>query len=188
MHCPTCKKDNTLRPWEGLTPVMGVEIEGRGQRCRSCGEVLIELTERGRQERLAAKRLVTRGIRAGVEFKFVRKLAGLRANEVADMFGVRKETVSRWETARRYAMLNCSFCWSGTSASTRHEHSSRGARRRTKLAGKRDRGRPGRERLPRPTVLPDREENSWRGLHRGASFPIGKKCLEHRKTPAAEPR
>jgi len=30
-------------------------------------------------------------------FKFVRKKAGLRANEVAEMFGVRKETVSRWE-------------------------------------------------------------------------------------------
>jgi DNA-binding transcriptional regulator YiaG len=97
MRCPTCNKDNTLRPWEGLTTVMGVEIEGRGQRCRSCGEILIELTERGRQERLAAERLVARGIRSGVEFKFVRKLAGLRANEVADMFGVRKETVSRRE-------------------------------------------------------------------------------------------
>jgi putative zinc finger/helix-turn-helix YgiT family protein len=97
MRCPICKKDNTLHPWEGLTTVMGIEVEGRGQRCRSCGEVLIELTERGRQERLAAEQLVARGIRSGVEFKFVRKLAGLRANEVADMFGVRKETVSRWE-------------------------------------------------------------------------------------------
>lgn len=83
MRCPTCKKDNTLRPWEGLTTVMGIEIEGRGQRCRACGEILIELTERGRQERLAAERLIARGIRSGVEFKFVRKLAGLRANEVA---------------------------------------------------------------------------------------------------------
>jgi transcriptional regulator with XRE-family HTH domain len=36
-------------------------------------------------------------IHSDVEFKFVRKLAGLRANEVADMFGVRKETVSRWQ-------------------------------------------------------------------------------------------
>lgn len=97
MRCPTCKKENTLRPWEGTTPVMGVEIEGRGQRCRECGEILIRLTERGRQERLAAAQLVARGIRSGVEFKFVRKLAGLRANEVADLFGVRKETVSRWE-------------------------------------------------------------------------------------------
>jgi DNA-binding transcriptional regulator YiaG len=55
------------------------------------------LTERGRQERLAAERLVARGNRFGVEFMFVRKLARLLATEVADMFGVRKETVSRWE-------------------------------------------------------------------------------------------
>lgn len=97
MRCPTCKKENTFRPWEGMTTVMGVELEGRGQRCKACGEVLIKLTERGRQEQLAAARLVARGIRSGVEFKFVRKIVGLRANEVADMFGVRKETVSRWE-------------------------------------------------------------------------------------------
>ncbi len=97
MRCPICKKEGTLRPWEGTTTVMGFEVEGRGQRCKSCGELLMELTERGRQERLAAAQLVARGIRSGVEFKFVRKLAGLRANEVAEMFGVRKETVSRWE-------------------------------------------------------------------------------------------
>ncbi len=97
MRCPACKKEDTFRPWEGMTTVMGIELDGRGQRCKACGEILIELTERGRQERLAGERLVARGIRSGVEFKFVRKLAGLRANEVADMFGVRKETVSRWE-------------------------------------------------------------------------------------------
>jgi putative zinc finger/helix-turn-helix YgiT family protein len=97
MRCPTCKKENSLRPWEGTTTVMGVELEGSGQRCGPCGEVLIELTERGRQERLAAERLVARGVRSGIEFRFVRKLAGLRANEVAALFGVRKETVSRWE-------------------------------------------------------------------------------------------
>jgi putative zinc finger/helix-turn-helix YgiT family protein len=97
MRCPTCQKEDTLRPWEGSTTVQGIEIEARGQRCKSCGEILMDLSERGRQERSAAKRLVARGIRSGVEFKFVRKVAGLRATEVAEMFGVRKETVSRWE-------------------------------------------------------------------------------------------
>jgi putative zinc finger/helix-turn-helix YgiT family protein len=97
MRCPSCKKENTLRPWEGTLPVMGMEIEGRGRCCKVCGEVLLELSEVERQQRLAAAHLVARGIRSGAEFKFVRKHAGLRANEVADMFGVRKETVSRWE-------------------------------------------------------------------------------------------
>jgi len=97
MRCPTCKKEDSFRPWEGTTPVMGFELEAHGQRCKACGEILIRLAERGRQERIAAERLVARGIRCGREFKFVRKVIGLRATEVADMFGVRKETVSRWE-------------------------------------------------------------------------------------------
>jgi len=97
MRCPTCKKEGSFRPWEGMTDVMGIEIKGRGERCSSCGEILMRLSEHGRQERLVAEQLVARGIRSGREFKFVRKTAGLRANEVAEMFGVRKETVSRWE-------------------------------------------------------------------------------------------
>jgi putative zinc finger/helix-turn-helix YgiT family protein len=97
MRCPTCKKEDSFPPWKGMLPVMGIELEYRGQRCTSCGEILIKLSEHGRQERVAAEQLVARGIRSGDEFKFVRKVAGLRANEVADMFGVRKETVSRWE-------------------------------------------------------------------------------------------
>ena len=97
MNCPSCNKEGTLRSWDGTTTVMGMAVEAKGQRCKACGEILIGLADRGRQERLAAERLVARGIRSGVEFKFVRKVAGLRANEVADLFGVRKETVSRWE-------------------------------------------------------------------------------------------
>jgi putative zinc finger/helix-turn-helix YgiT family protein len=76
---------------------MGIEVKGHGRRCKACGEILTELTEVARQERIAAERLVARGIRSGHEFKFVRKRAGLQANQVAEMFGVRKETVSRWE-------------------------------------------------------------------------------------------
>jgi len=97
MRCPMCKKEDSFPPWEGKMTVRGIEVEGYGQRCTSCGEILIKLSERGRQERLAAEQLVARGIRSGDEFQFVRKMAGLQANEVADMFGVRKETVSRWE-------------------------------------------------------------------------------------------
>jgi putative zinc finger/helix-turn-helix YgiT family protein len=76
---------------------MGVEIVTRGRRCESCGETLFDFEEVGRQEQAIADALIKRGIRTGTEFKFVRKLAGLRANDVADMFGVRAETVSRWE-------------------------------------------------------------------------------------------
>lgn len=97
MKCPTCKKEGSFRPWKGTTSVMGFEIEGRGQRCKACGEILTELAEIERQEQLAAEQLVARGIRSGTEFRFVRKCAGFQANTVAELFGVRKETVSRWE-------------------------------------------------------------------------------------------
>jgi putative zinc finger/helix-turn-helix YgiT family protein len=97
MRCPTCKKEDSFRPWTGTSTVMGFELEGRGQRCKACGEILIELAEVERQHRIAAERLVARGIRSGREFKLVRKVIGLRATEVAEMFDVRKETVSRWE-------------------------------------------------------------------------------------------
>lgn len=97
MRCPTCKQEDTFRPWEGELPTMGIDLRGQGRRCEACGEILIALSERGRLERLAAAQMVARGIRSGREFQFVRKVAGFQATEVADLFGVRKETVSRWE-------------------------------------------------------------------------------------------
>jgi len=58
---------------------------------------LFDLKEVARHELAAATLLVARGVRTGSEFRFVRKLAGLRANELAEMLDVRPETVSRWE-------------------------------------------------------------------------------------------
>jgi putative zinc finger/helix-turn-helix YgiT family protein len=86
-----------MRPWEGSVRILGVDIHARGKRCRSCSETLFDEAEVERQERAVADAIVERGIRTGPEFKLVRKLAGFRANEVAEMFGVRPETVSRWE-------------------------------------------------------------------------------------------
>jgi DNA-binding transcriptional regulator YiaG len=62
-----------------------------------CGEILFDGDELDRQEREVAAALIARGIRTGKQFKLVRKVAGFRANEIADMFGVRPETISRWE-------------------------------------------------------------------------------------------
>lgn len=97
MKCSTCRKDNTLRAWEGTITRMGVEISARGERCSSCGEQLFDYEEVGRQEQVLVAALVERGVRTGPEFALVRKAAGLRGVEVADLFGVRPETVSRWE-------------------------------------------------------------------------------------------
>ena len=96
MKCPSCKQD-TLSAWKGRITRMGVEIDAIGQRCSSCGEELYSYEEIGRQDALIADALVERGVRTGAEFVFVRKSADLKAVEVAEMFGVRPETVWRWE-------------------------------------------------------------------------------------------
>ncbi|HWU86525.1 MAG TPA: type II TA system antitoxin MqsA family protein [Kofleriaceae bacterium] len=97
MRCPNCRQEDTLREWKGKTERLGIELDARGLRCSSCGEAVFDWEESGRQERALAAALVERGIRKGNEFALVRKAAGLRGVEVAELFGVRPETVSRWE-------------------------------------------------------------------------------------------
>jgi len=95
-RCPGCKK-SALRAWHGRANVMGIDVAAHGLRCSACEEVIFDFAEVERQQREAGHGLVARGIRTAAEFKLVRKLAGLRANELAEMLDVRPETVSRWE-------------------------------------------------------------------------------------------
>jgi putative zinc finger/helix-turn-helix YgiT family protein len=97
MQCPSCEKPGTIRTWEGHVERYGIEIAAHGKRCRECGETLFDLAEMKRQERAIAKQLAMRGVRTGSEFRLVRKVAGLRAVDVAAMLDVTPETVSRWE-------------------------------------------------------------------------------------------
>jgi len=97
MKCPSCGKGETFRPWSGKLAVMGVEVAATGKRCSSCDETLFTADEVEQQERAAAELIVARGVRTGEEFRFVRKVAGLRANDVAAMLDATPETVSRWE-------------------------------------------------------------------------------------------
>ena len=95
--CPNCKKENGFRTFEGPVKVRGVNVTGRGVQCGACGEIIFSAAELEAQETAAAALFVKRGIRTGEEFKLVRKVAQLKANEVADLLAVRPETVSRWE-------------------------------------------------------------------------------------------
>lgn len=79
----------------GKTERLGIEIPARGLRCSSCGETVFDNEEAKRQEQALAAALVERGVRSGTEFALVRKAAGFRGVEVAELFGVRPETVSR---------------------------------------------------------------------------------------------
>ena len=98
MKCYNCCKSDTFRMWSGPLTLLGVEVVAHGKRCSACGVILFDASEVDRQEREVAAGIVARGIRTGIEFKFVRKMADLRATDVADLLDVRPETVSRWET------------------------------------------------------------------------------------------
>jgi len=88
---------------------IGLEIEAAGRRCGSCGETIFEGDEVQRQEREIAAVLVARGVRTAAEFKFVRKVAGFRATEIAELLGVRPETVSRWERGEAEVPRSAAF-------------------------------------------------------------------------------
>ena len=96
--CPNCKKENPMRPFEGRVKLRGVEVTSRGLQCSNCREVLYPLAEVARQEKEAAAVIVSRGIRDGKEFQFVRKMADLKATELAELLDVQPKTISRWET------------------------------------------------------------------------------------------
>jgi putative zinc finger/helix-turn-helix YgiT family protein len=97
MRCTSCKEESTLHSWEGQEVIRGVEILARGQRCSSCGETLCSGLEMERKLAAVARAIVARGIRNGDEFKFVRKATRFRAADLAELLGVRPETISRWE-------------------------------------------------------------------------------------------
>lgn len=54
-------------------------------------------TKRSRCKAAEAKAIVECGIRTGSDVRCVRKQLDLRVVEVSELFGVRPETVSRWE-------------------------------------------------------------------------------------------
>jgi DNA-binding transcriptional regulator YiaG len=107
--CPNCNKENTLQPYEALRKMRGFEVLGRGEQCTSCKEVVFPLADVQRQEQEVAAKLVERGIRDGKEFQFVRKVAEIKATDLADLLGVRAETVSRWERGEQPVPLTAAF-------------------------------------------------------------------------------
>ena len=108
MQRPTCKKE-AMRPWKGKITSMGVELAVAGQRCPSCDETVFDGEEVEQQEREIATAIVARGVRTAEEFKFMRKVADFRANEIAELLDVRPETVSRWERAEAEIPRSAAF-------------------------------------------------------------------------------
>lgn len=66
--------------------------------CDNCGEVAVKIPRVKALHGYIANRLIEKGsLLTGEEVRFLRKRMGLKAVEFANILGVTKETVSRWE-------------------------------------------------------------------------------------------
>lgn len=70
-------------------------------KCTSCGEVFYPSESVRSFEFSVADVLAQSGASSGEAFRFMRKVLGLRANELADLLGVVPDTISRWEKGKR---------------------------------------------------------------------------------------
>lgn len=109
MRCHNCKSIDSYRPWRGTLKLRGVRLECRGEKCRECAEILFTSDEVCRQDRLIAAAVVERGIRDGADFRYVRKVAGLRGKELAALLDVQPETLSRWESGKARVPRTAAF-------------------------------------------------------------------------------
>jgi putative transcriptional regulator len=107
MICDDCGEQvitvrNAVRRYDigGLPHVElhGVEVT----RCEGCGKEGVAIPRIGQLHRVLAAGLVTQQrMLAPVEIRFLRKHSGLSMAEFAQMMGVARETVSRWETGAK---------------------------------------------------------------------------------------
>ena len=67
--------------------------------CDGCGESLTDLRD-GERFDLAVAELLSEAAPTGESFRFLRKVAGLRARDLARMLGVTGDTISRWENGK----------------------------------------------------------------------------------------
>lgn len=104
MKCDDCGDSVTLERNAVRRYVIGglphVELHGvEVSRCPQCGKEGIAIPRIGQLHRVIAEKFVTqRRMLAHPEIRFLRKHIGLSGNDFAQMMGVARETVSRWET------------------------------------------------------------------------------------------
>lgn len=68
--------------------------------CKRCGEVYLDGAAGVALELAAARWLAEHGFSSGEEIRFMRKAAGLRAADLAELLAVSAEAVSHWETGK----------------------------------------------------------------------------------------
>ncbi len=88
------------------TVMLTREVSGRqftasvsGYACDACGDSITTL-EDGERFDLAVAELLSETAPSGQAFRFLRKVAGLRAMDLAKMLGLSADTISRWENEK----------------------------------------------------------------------------------------
>ena len=104
MKCPTCKSDlkSTIKKLyrydlSGLSNIILKDIQILN--CDKCGERLPTFPSITNLHIVIARTLINRPTKlTPKEFRYLRKYMNLSGERMAEIFCVRKETVSRWET------------------------------------------------------------------------------------------
>lgn len=85
--------------------------------CTACGETITDF-EVGERFDLAIAEVLSETAPSGEAFRFLRRVVGLRARDLARMLGVTGDTISRWENGR-HAIDRAAFFVLGTIARER---------------------------------------------------------------------
>ncbi len=70
--------------------------------CGTCGERYFDAGVGTAEENAFTRELIARQIRDPAVVKWLRKTAGLKAAELAELFGVTPETISNWERGKTF--------------------------------------------------------------------------------------
>lgn len=69
-------------------------------RCERCNHVELDPLSLRQFEKQIASELIKIGAQSGTAFKYMRKIAGLRASDLAELLNVDSATISRWENGK----------------------------------------------------------------------------------------
>ncbi|MFZ5439517.1 MAG: type II TA system antitoxin MqsA family protein [Myxococcota bacterium] len=103
-HCARCrtgKLEKTVAPDSVEVGEHLFTARVPALKCRECEELYLDGPSLERFELRVAVELARAGEASGDVMRFMRKAAGLRARELAELLGVTPETVSRWETGKQ---------------------------------------------------------------------------------------
>jgi len=109
-QCVTCGERAVRKGTVALTREVGEHVFSTtvaGHVCGACGETLTDLGD-GERFDLAVAEILAEAAPTGDSFRFLRKVVGLRARDLARMLGITGDTISRWEN-NKHAIDRAAF-------------------------------------------------------------------------------